>query len=131
MDGALWQMLVAMQYHGRKRTYGDAFPSAEDSILCVEDFVNSMKRVGRLLVDRKACCWRIVDIAVLPEYRQKGLGTWAIQTCQQECSVAGAKLNLQVKRDSRALRLYERLGFLITSEDALSVEMVWNGDGAR
>lgn len=130
-DDALWQTLIAMQYRGRKQTYLAAFPAAEDSILCIEDPLDGLKPVGRLLLDRASNRWRIVDIAVLAEYRQKGLGTWVLENCQQQCRTAGAELILQVKPENRARRLYARLGFRTTSEDALSVEMVWDGGRTR
>ena len=82
--------------------------------------------VGRLLVDRRPECWRIVDVAVLAAYRNIGLGSWAIESCQQQAQAAGAMLELQVRPENRARLLYERLGFKVVSENPLAVEMVWS-----
>jgi ribosomal protein S18 acetylase RimI-like enzyme len=80
--------------------------------------------VGRILVDCKPERWRIVDIAVLATHRGRGLGSWALWLCQQRCEAAGAKLALAVRPENRAHQLYERLGFRVTHEDLLTVEMV-------
>jgi ribosomal protein S18 acetylase RimI-like enzyme len=117
---ALWRSLVEMQYRGRKITYAAQFPAAEDSILLDEDG----QPVGRLLLDRGPDRWRIVDIAVLAARRGQGLGTRVVRQCQLRAAEVGAKLELQVRPDNRARRLYERLGFRVTHEDLLTAEMV-------
>jgi len=126
-NDALWQSLLTLQYRGRKMTYAAAYAEAEDSILCEADGTP----VGRLLVERKPDCWQIVDVAVLASHRGRGLATWALESCRQQCGEAGAKLALQVKPENPARRLYERLGFRVTGEDALGVEMVWRPGQSR
>ncbi len=119
---ALWRSLVEMQYRGRKMTYAAQYPEAEDSILLGD----GEEPVGRLLVDRKVDCWRIVDIAVLAAHRGRGLGTSVLKECQRQAAAAGAGLELQVAPFNPARRLYERLGFEATRENAVAAEMVWS-----
>lgn len=114
--------LVEMQYQGSKMTYQARYPHAVDSIL----FNASGAPVGRLLIDRRADCWRIVDIAVLPEDRRKGLATEALKQCQELCKQSGSSLTLQVSPSNPALRLYERLEFRIVDQDTHSVHMLWS-----
>jgi ribosomal protein S18 acetylase RimI-like enzyme len=123
----LWKSLVAMQYRGRQMTYSVEYPCAVDSILCLESAGQDALPVGRLLVDRQPDCWRIVDIAVLAAYRGKGLGGWALKNLMRECSGTAGRLALRVKPENPAWRLYERLGFRTTGDDATGSEMVWNG----
>jgi ribosomal protein S18 acetylase RimI-like enzyme len=120
----LYQSLVEMQYRGRKLSYAAEYPQAVDAILCVEDEAEGAMPVGRLLVDCQPDCWRIVNIALLAAHRGKGLGSWVLEHCQRECGAAAGKLALEVRTDNRARRLYERLGFHVTYEDLLRVEMV-------
>jgi ribosomal protein S18 acetylase RimI-like enzyme len=122
----LWQSLVEMQYRGRKISYATAFPEACDSVLCLDDGDGHSSPVGRLLVDRKAHRWRIVDISVLREHRGRGLGRMALKECQAQCKDAEAKLELEVTPQNPAGRLYRRLGFRVTGEDLLAVRMEWN-----
>jgi ribosomal protein S18 acetylase RimI-like enzyme len=114
--------LVQMQYRGRKMTYAAQYPEAEDSIL----LDHSGEPVGRLLVNRKPDCWRIVDIAVLTKHRGRGLGTRALEECQRQAAAVGARLELQVAPQNPARRIYERLGFRTIREDAVAVEKVWS-----
>jgi ribosomal protein S18 acetylase RimI-like enzyme len=118
---SLWRSLVEMQYRGRKMTYAAQYPEAEDSLLLGEDG----QPVGRLLLDRKADCWRIVDIAVLAARRGRGLGARVLRECQRQAVAAGASLELQVRLENPVRRLYEQLGFQVVSKDAVAVEMVW------
>lgn len=120
------EMLAQMQYRGRMLTYKSTFPDAVDSILCLTDEVEGGTPVGRLLVDRRLHCWRILDIAILAEHRGKGMATSALRECQAQCRAAGARLELEVDAHNSARGLYERLGFRKTSEDILTVRMSWS-----
>jgi ribosomal protein S18 acetylase RimI-like enzyme len=120
--------LVEMQARGRQMTYAAQFPTAEDWILLDADGESA----GRLLLDRQPGRWRIVDIAVLAARRGRGLGARALEDCQRQAAAAGATLELQVARLRPAQRLYQRIGFQVTREDAVSVNMVWRaGDQAQ
>lgn len=114
--------LVEMQARGRRMTYATQYPAAIDLILLDGKGV----AVGRLLVDRQADCWRIVDIAIRTAYRGLGLGTLALQESQRQAAAVGAGMELQVMRFNPARRLYERLGFHAVREDAVMAEMVWS-----
>ncbi len=122
-NAELYAALIEMQYHGRKQSYATGFPRAVDAILCVKDDARGALPVGRILVDCQPDCWRIVDLAVLAAQRGNGFGGWVIQLCQRKSEAAGAKLTLEVRPDNRARRLYERLGFRVTHEDAFAVQM--------
>ena len=121
---ALYKSMVEMQYRGRKLHYAAEYPEAVNAILCIEDEAEGAMPVGRLLVDCQPECWRIVDVALLAAHRGKGLGSWALDQCKRQCGEAAGKLALEVRPDNRARRLYERLGFHVTHEDLLTVEMV-------
>ena len=56
--------------------------------------------------------WQLaVDIALLPEYCNRGIGTTLLRGLQSEAVAAGKPLRIHVERFNPALRLYERLGF--------------------
>ncbi len=129
-DEALWRSLIDMQYRGRNMTYAQVFPAAEDSILCLRNDAGSEVPVGRILVNKPPGCWRIVDIAVLATLRGRGLGAFAVKNCINEATAAGARLELRVTPGNPARLLYERLGFIVVSEDAMDVEMAWSADAS-
>jgi GNAT superfamily N-acetyltransferase len=118
---ALWETLVEIQYRGRKMSYGENYPAAEDAILCL-----GSEAAGRLLINRESDCMRIVDVAVLAQWRGQGIGTWALRHCQQQAAETGVRIELTVNPMNRARLLYESLGFRATEEDAMRVAMTWS-----
>jgi ribosomal protein S18 acetylase RimI-like enzyme len=67
---------------------------------------------GRLYVHRGETEIRIVDIALLPEHRGKGVGTALLRDVIAE----GKRMTIHVERMNTALRLYERLGFEVAED---------------
>jgi ribosomal protein S18 acetylase RimI-like enzyme len=67
--------------------------------------------VGRLYVDRWETEIRIVDVAVVPEWRGQGIGERLIRAVFAEGDAAGKQVSIHVEQYNRARRLYERLGF--------------------
>ena len=66
---------------------------------------------GRLYVDRTPVEIRIVDIALLPECRGRGIGGGLLRDLIAEGDAVGLPLTIHVEQGNRARRLYERLGF--------------------
>jgi ribosomal protein S18 acetylase RimI-like enzyme len=66
---------------------------------------------GRLYVDRRQGEIRIIDIALLPEFRRRGIGSQIMQDLIAEADRKTVPLNLHVEIDNPALGMYEQLGF--------------------
>jgi ribosomal protein S18 acetylase RimI-like enzyme len=66
---------------------------------------------GRLYVHRGPREIRIVDIALTPPFRGRGLGTGVLRELIAEAEAGGRKLSIHVEMHNPARRLYERLGF--------------------
>lgn len=66
---------------------------------------------GRLYVEHRECELRIVDIALLPEYRGRGAGGTLLRQVLDEARVAGKAVRIHVEKNNPAYRLYQRLGF--------------------
>jgi ribosomal protein S18 acetylase RimI-like enzyme len=67
--------------------------------------------IGRLYVARWAEEIRIVDIALMPEWRGRGIGEALIRGVFAEGDSAGKPVSIHVEQYNPARRLYERLGF--------------------
>ena len=74
--------------------------------------------VGVLSVVRHAEVVYLSNIAVLPIYQGRGIGTHLITALLDEAHRGGRRLALQVLKVNRARHLYARLGFTITGETA-------------
>ncbi|PYS38866.1 MAG: GNAT family N-acetyltransferase [Acidobacteria bacterium] len=109
-----------MQYEAQQRFNRDEYPQAVDQIVLLEG-----KPVGRWLVERREQEIRGVDLALLPADRNRGLGSFLIRRLQDEARRADQPLRLQVIRFSRAVNLFERLGFTRTSETGTHFQMEW------
>jgi ribosomal protein S18 acetylase RimI-like enzyme len=109
---------IRMQFLVRERTY----PKSDSKIvLC-----NGLP-VGRLMVDRGDEAILLRDIALLPEYRNAGIGSRLIRELMQDAASAGKPVRLHVLATSPAVRLYERLGFRTSGNEAGAayLEMSW------
>ncbi len=67
--------------------------------------------IGRLYVMRCSEEIRVIDIALLPEYRQRGIGAELLQGLLAEASASGRCVAVHVEKFNPARRLYQRLGF--------------------
>lgn len=67
---------------------------------------------GRLYVDAKPDDVRIVDIALLPAFRGRGVGTALLRRIIERADAAGTPVTIHVEQQNPARSLYERLGFV-------------------
>jgi ribosomal protein S18 acetylase RimI-like enzyme len=98
-----------------------AFPTAEFQIVLL-DGVNA----GRLIINRTREELRVVDISLLPQFRNSGLGSALLQRIFGEAAASKKPLRLKVLRGNRAARLYQRLGFVKTGDSEMYLEMEWH-----
>jgi GNAT superfamily N-acetyltransferase len=111
---------LTMQFRARQQGYRSAFEGAEFQIIQV----NGVK-AGEIILYRSADGLRVVDIALLPHFRNVGVGTAILRRVLDEAAAARQPVHLKVDRGSRAERLYRRLGFSKISETELDQELEW------
>jgi ribosomal protein S18 acetylase RimI-like enzyme len=110
---------LALQFKA-SQGHHHAFPDAEFKIVLL-DGVNA----GRLIINRTREELRVVDISLLPQFRNSGLGSALLQRIFGEAAASKKPLRLKVLRRNRAARLYQRLGFVKTSDSEMYLEMEW------
>ena len=116
------QAFVAMQFQMQTRSYAMQFPDAEISVITVEG-----EDAGRIIVNRTPTAISLTDIAVLPEFRGKGIATTVIERLQEEAARTDRDIKLSVERmNERAFQLYGSLGFEVTGEDQVYLTMKWS-----
>jgi ribosomal protein S18 acetylase RimI-like enzyme len=111
---------LEMQYEAQRRFFESDYQNATDEVVLVE-----AKPAGRLIVERRDHEIRCIDLALLPTYRNRGIGTLIVRNLQTEATAANKSLRLQVIRFNRAVSLLERLGFVRTSETGTHFQMEW------
>lgn len=109
-DGAK-EAFIAQQFDAQDAYYREYYPNASFDVIEVEG-----RGAGRLYVDRWPAEIRIVDIALLPEFRGRGVGEALLRELIAEAEASGRPLTIHVEQGNPARRLYERLGFVPVAE---------------
>lgn len=109
---------LRMQFTAQQQWYSMSYAKAEHQII-----EHDGAPIGRLMVSWQQPAAVLIDIALLPEYRAKGIGSALLRELIEQCDQRKLPFRLQVLRTNPALRLYERLGFVRTEEDQIYIHM--------
>jgi len=107
---------VRMQFAAQHGHYHERFPDADYKLILQND-----KAVGRIYVLREPEAIRILDITILPAYRNAGAGTLLIQAIMNEGRQTNKNVHIYVESFNPSLRLFERLGFAIAEQDGINL----------
>lgn len=119
-DAAQSEEFLRMQFQAQQTSYGQMYEGATHEIVTING-----APVGRILVAEDTSEIRLVDIALLSEFRNRRIGESLIRRLIDQSARQNKPLRLQVLQWNPARRLYDRLGFRITSEDPMYVSMEW------
>jgi ribosomal protein S18 acetylase RimI-like enzyme len=119
-DDAQRQAFIKMQFGAQQQHYRSHYPQGEHSIILLNE-----KPIGRLYVARSSGEIRILDVALLPDQRNKGIGTRIIKDLMAEAAKTGRPVRIYVENFNRALRLFERMGFLQIEQRGFHYLMQW------
>jgi GNAT superfamily N-acetyltransferase len=111
---------LEMQHEAQQRFHENEYKRPTDQVVLREG-----QPIGRVFFERRDHEIRCVDIALLPEYRNAGVGAFLIRQLQADAKRDKKPLRLQVIRFSRAVGLFERLGFVRVSETGTHFQMEW------
>lgn len=118
------EAFLRMQFDAQHRHYAEHYPNASFDVILVDGAA-----AGRLYVDRRETEIRIVDIALLPAFRQRGIGTRLLTGLLDEGARSGRPVGIHVERFNPALRLYQRLGFVPIEDREVYLLMRWTPPG--
>ncbi|HLE63670.1 MAG TPA: GNAT family N-acetyltransferase [Pyrinomonadaceae bacterium] len=103
---------VRWQYGLQQNEYMARFPDARYEVILVDGHP-----AGRIWVGIDDEQIRLLDIALLPEFQNRGVGTLLIHQLIEEASRAGKPLRHMVfVLNNDAHRFYERLGFVVIED---------------
>lgn len=110
-----------MQFEMQTRAYRMQFP---DAAYYVVEF--DAMPIGRLIVERDEREIRLIDISLLSEFRNRGIGAFLLEKLKADAAVNEKTVFLRVlKTNESAKRFYERLGFTIVEDADLHFGMRW------
>lgn len=111
---------IEAQFAAQDSYYREYYPGASFDVVLVEG-----RPAGRLYVDRWAGEIRVVDIALLPEHRDRGVGSRLLASLTEEGAACSKSVTIHVEIFSGARSLYERLGFVPVEDRGVYVLMKW------
>lgn len=117
-DQATKRAFVEHQFAAQDTHYRKHYPGATLDVVEVDG-----KPAGRLYVHRGPSDIRIMDIALAPPFRGRGIGTRLLRALIEEAEASGRSLSIHVEANNPARRLYERLGFRPAGETGVYLLM--------
>ena len=123
-DDAEKAAFVRMQFDAQTAWWAEQYTGVSYDVVLVDG-----QPAGRLYVARWPEEIRIVDIALLPEFRGRGVGSGLLQGLLAEGAAAGKVVSIHVERMNPALRLYARLGFTVAQDKGVYLLLEWRASG--
>lgn len=114
------QAFIEMQFTAQHTHYLKHYPDALWLIIETAE-----GPVGRLYLEHWPSEHRIIDIALAPQVRGKGLGGAILSDLQEAAAEDGKKIGIHVEKANPALTLYRRLGFATTEDKGVYDLLHW------
>ena len=117
---------LRQQFEAQSGYWGEHHAGADRAVVEVDG-----APAGRCYINRGREEIRLVDIALLPEYRRRGIGASLIRDLLAEAASRGLPVTIHAEAGNRAQKLYERLGFERVEDHGVYVLMRWPPSAAR
>jgi ribosomal protein S18 acetylase RimI-like enzyme len=117
-DPGVKRAFVEQQFSAQDAHYRANYPGATLDVIEVDG-----SRAGRLYVHRGPSDIRIMDIALAPAFRGRGIGSELLGSLMDEADASRRKLSIHVEMNNPARSLYDRLGFEPAGEHGVYVLM--------
>jgi ribosomal protein S18 acetylase RimI-like enzyme len=117
-DDGTKRAFLEHQFRAQDAHYRGNYPGATLDVIEVDGVP-----AGRLYVHRGPSDIRIMDIALMPEFRGRGIGSSLLRSLMEEADSSGRRLSIHVEMNNPARSLYDRLGFLPAGEHGVYVLM--------
>src|SRR5688572_606002 len=117
LDQAPWaegqrEAFLKWQFDMQRSQYDTRFPDAEYHVILIDG-----EPAGRIWIGRRDDEIRLLDIAILTPFQNRGAGTILLRKLMDEARVTGKRLRHMVfVLNNDAHRFYERLGFVVIED---------------
>jgi ribosomal protein S18 acetylase RimI-like enzyme len=114
---------VKWQFDLQRKEYEANYPHIEYDVILFDE-----RPAGRIWISRDEGHIRLLDIAILDEFQNRGIGTVLLRGLIEEAISSNKKLRHMVfVLNEDAKRFYERLGFVVFEEVGAYLHMEWRG----
>lgn len=114
------ESFLKMQFDAQHKYYTENYIDAQFLIISLHH-----QPIGRFYIQRRQEEIRIIDIILLPEYRNQGIGNYFFQKILTEAQQLNVPVRLHVEHHNRAINLYQRLGFRYLQDNGIYKLMEW------
>ena len=111
---------LQIQFKAQQDQYRLNHPDLNYKVVAREDEV-----IGQLISASTDEEIHILDISLLPGFRNRGIGTRLLRGLLEEAMRLKKNVNLQVQINNPACHLYQRLGFLDMGGDEVFRQLTW------
>ena len=118
------RQFLDLQFRAQKQHYEAYYPECAFLVIELEG-----QAIGRLYVDRGVEDIQIIDIALLPGHRGRGIGRMLMEEILDEGRSTGKRVTIYVEHDNPARHLYDRLGFQHMDTNGVYHLMEWRAAG--
>lgn len=125
-NAAQKQLFLRMQFDAQARFYKANYPGASFQVILYEG-----QPVGRLYIQDRPDGIRIMDIALLPRFRNLGIGTTLLGEILMNGKNRNQPVTIHVERMNPALHWYQELGFRLLEDKGIYLLMEWTPDPAE
>lgn len=121
------EMFLRWQFDLQRREYDSRFPNAVYHVVLVDEHP-----AGRIWVGSDDEQIRLLDIALLPEFQNRGVGTALLRRLMDHATKVDKALRHMVfVLNNNAERFYERLGFKKIEDFGAYKHMEWHSDTSK
>ena len=115
------EIFLRQQFNAQRTHYHGNYEGAEYRLI-----LENGTPIGRLYLHGRPDDLRVMDIALLPEHRGRGIGGILMKELLDENAAAGRAVSIHVEIFNPAIRFYERLGFKQIDTYGVYNLMKWN-----
>lgn len=112
--------LLEFQFQAQSIDYKHNYPQAANDIILYKN-----ERAGRVILTTERNDLLLVDIAILSEFRNRGIGTKILEWLFEQSRETKMPVSFCVEKMNPAFRLYDRLGFKIVADLTSHFQMEW------
>ncbi|HEY6331747.1 MAG TPA: GNAT family N-acetyltransferase [Blastocatellia bacterium] len=126
-DQSMRDAFLRTQFTAQQADYQTNYPGARHLIILLNGKGSGRIWLAQIGSDTGDAQTQILDITILPRFRNTGLGTAIIRDLMEQSSASGTVLSIYVESYNRSLGMFERLGFKKAGEVGYSYLMKFDG----
>jgi len=111
---------LQQQFEAQHKHYQSHYPRSEYLII-----QQNKQAIGRIYVDRNDTSICLIDIALMPEHKNQGLGTKLLKELLQEAQQTQKKIVIHVEKFNPAYQWYLKHGFHQVEDKGVHQYMEW------